>query len=262
MYQPCTIGAARLLNMNKLLEKIWMHRGYPRYKYVVWGAKDNWRNVKRKTEAAVVKMQGGYKCVDCGATGIRFKNAHYEGDVNGKRMLLEYTGGHRHPIGKTLCPHCLADRITAYWADKPPLKPSVFGDPDYGWTEDHGPYLSNTSGGVFYDKCYWFDEERLVVEGIRNWSNPSCEKFFDTSMVIIGGGYWNGHNASLEAITTLLRKTGVAKTSFLVNSKMSVEGMSAQGLHIRMHSTQYSDGCVQGDPQPVTEIIQKVQTND
>jgi len=248
--------------MNKLIEKVWMHKGYPRYKYVSWTAHDVWRKTKLRTEAQLVKWQGGYKCVDCGTTDIRFKVCEYEGDVNGKRMMLNYTGSYYFPLGKSICPHCLADRIAAYWGSKPLIKAAVFGDEDYGFTEDHGPYVFNTSGGVFEDTCDWFDDKRLVVGGIRNWSNPESEKYFSEGMVIIGGGWWNGFNASLEAISTLLRQTGKAKTSFLVSSKMSVEGVSAQGLMIRMHSTQYSDQRVQGDAQPVTEIKQRIRAND
>lgn len=248
--------------MNKLFQKMWLHNGHPRYKYVKWAATDWYRKTKRRIEARVVEWQGGYKCVDCGATGIRFKSGQYEGDVNGKRMMVEYTGNHQHPIGKTLCPHCLFDRIEEYWWDKPPLAPSVFGDEDYGFTEDNGSYLSNTSGGVYPGTCHWYGDEHYVAEGIRSWDNPGAKKYFGNAMVIFGGGYWNGHAASLHALQQLLTTTGVLKTNRLINSKMSVEGVSAAGLHIRMHSTQYFDGCVAGDAQPVTEIKQKVRQDD
>jgi hypothetical protein len=248
--------------MKNLIKKVWIRNGTPLHKSVKWAVQDQYSKLEREVEIRLVKWQGGYKCVDCGTTDTRFKSGLYEGNVNGKRMMVQYTGGYYHSIGKTLCPHCLFDRIEQYWWDQPPLAPSVFGDANYAFTKDEGPYLSNTSSGVYPGKCRWYGNDLYVAEGIRDWDNPSAKKYFGKATVMFGGEYWNGHATSLHALQQLLTKTGVLKTSRLVNSKMTVEGASAMGVHIRMHSTQYTDGRVTGDAQPVTEIIQKVRRDD
>ena len=262
MMAMMTVHRSELHNMKNLIKKLWVRNGTPLHKSVKWAIQDWYVRSKRDVETRLVKWQGGYKCVDCGTTNTRFNSGQYEGTVNGKRMMLEYTGQHQHPIGKTLCPHCLFDRIEQYWWDQPPLAPSIFGDADYAFTKDEGPYLSNASGGVYPGKCHWYGDGLYVAQGIRNWDNPGAKKYFGNGMVIFGGEYWNGHSTSLHAIQQLLTKTGVLKTNRLVNSKMTVEGASAMGLHIHMHSTQYTDGRATGDAQPVIEIKQKVRRDD
>jgi len=233
--------------MTSLIKALRTNNQYPWYKRVKWWYGDTSRDLMLKAEAKLVNYRGGYKCVDCGGTDTRFKNASYHGMVNGKTMMIDYSD-YRLPFGKTLCPHCLCDRIAKYWDEAARLQP----DPD----NEYGGYVSNTSGGVYEGKCEWFGPSPLVAEGIRNWSNPVSERIFGKSIVIFGGSWWNGHPASLPAIKVLLTETGRSETGIMVNSKMSVEGVSASGIHIRLHSTQYTDRRVTGDPQSVTEVVQ------
>jgi hypothetical protein len=235
--------------MKSLLEALRKNKEYPWYKRVKWWYGDTSRELKLKLEARLVNHRGGYKCVDCGGTDTRFKNAEYQGMVLGKRMMLDFSCYHL-PFSKTLCPHCLYDRIARYWDEAPRLVPEICDE--FGGSR----YISNTSGGVYEGDCDWFGPRLLVAEGIRGYDNPVAQKIFGKSMVIFGGGYWNGHAASLMAIKILLKETGKSETGRMVNSKMSVEGMSAAGIHIRLHSTQYTDGRITGDSQPVTEVVQ------
>jgi hypothetical protein len=235
--------------MKKLIAALRRKDGYPWYKHVKWWYCDKSRDLSLKAEALLVNHRGGYKCVDCGGTDTRFKHTSYHGLVNGKQMMIDYSDYYL-PFGKTLCPHCLYDRIAKYWDEAERLQPEP--ENEYGG----GGYVSRTSGGVYEGECKWFGPSPLVAEGIRNWSNPVSEKIFGKSMVIFGGSWWNGHAASLPAIKILLTETGRSETGRMVNSKMSVDGVSAMGLHITLHSTQYTDGRVTGDPQPVTEVVQ------
>lgn len=209
------------------------------YKRLKWWAQDKLRNVKCRTEALVWRWQGnGYECIDCGGTDTRFKAGHYKGVVNGKPMLLEYSN-YNLPFGKTLCPHCLCSRITQYWSSAATLLPDDTG------------YVFNTSDGIYNGTCTWYGPDLMVTEGIRQSDNPAAMHHFPGAIVMIGGNWWNGHPASLSAITELLTTSGSLQTSFVVGSKFQTD--DAGSLYLT--NGQYSDGRIRGDAQAVTDVV-------
>lgn len=224
---------------------------FPWHKHLRWAGMQVLRSCYQKAEAQLWKFRGGYKCIDCGGVGTRFKRAQYTGYVNGKRMLLEHTGL-EFPFGKTLCPHCLYNRIEAYWTHAIRIAPSKFGDPEYPCTEDMGECIPSKSDGIYKGTCHWYGPHDEVTEGIRTFRNKLAEQYLGGS-VIIGGNWWNGHDACLKAIKVLLTESGASETGFVVNSTFS---MRDDGV-ILMKRGLYSDGRILGDPQPVTEVVQR-----
>lgn len=218
-----------------------MAHNYPWYKRLNWWYCDTTRHLKLRSEALLRKLQGGYECTDCG-TLCYFKDPQYSGTVNGKGMMIEAMGL-RSPFGKTVCPHCLYDRIEQYWVLAEILE------------ADEDSYI-NTSSGIYQGECYWFGTQELVCEGIRNWRNSTASQL-GLNCVVFGGQWWNGHAASIGAVKELLTKTGKTSTGVMVNVKGRVSGASSMGIHFDMSSCQYTDGRVTGDRQCVSDIIQR-----
>lgn len=196
---------------------------YPWYQRLDWWVSDLWRKTKLRAEHALWTINGGYTCMDC-ATATRFKRPMYEGDIYGTRMMLEYTN-HNMPFGYSLCPHCLFDRISTYWTKAPRLTEFDF---------------NANSRAITVQRCDFTGATIGTIDGIRAWDNQLA-KDLGLDSVIIGGRWWNGHHASLQAIEILLKETGQAHTSMI---------RFANG------ATEYIDGMVSGPAQPVTEITQ------
>jgi hypothetical protein len=160
------------------------------FKQLKWKLNNEKHRALMHAEFILWKLRGGHVCVDCSQKTV-FKAPIYEGKVNGKRMLLE--NAVNYGFGKSICNHCLAKRITKFF---------------------------NTAGSeVKSGECDWLGEKTAVVTGIRGWSyEPHSAASKLNLFVMLGSNYWNGNNASRDAILELLVSTGNMRTSIFVDT--------------------------------------------
>lgn len=197
---------------------------FPFYKYTKWYIQGTISNIKSGVEHMLWKYNGGYKCIDCGNV-TRYKTPQYEGYIYGRRMLL--SNSIRYGFGKTLCPHCLANRIELYFRHAPmTYKGSLLGA---------GPGTKNGTCDFSKQKGPVVD----VIFGIGNSDNLAKKLKID---VRFGAEWWNGFNVGLPAIRKLLLEDGIATTGILVLQDGKISN---------------KEGRVIGKPQPVSEIGKK-----
>ena len=147
-----------------------------------------------KIKTAKLKLQyrisGGYHCDCCGKV-IPFRGDLIQGEVNGKKMMVEQYGV------KRLCAYCLYRKIEQYF------EMSFLGDPD----------LEDGFSTIMREPCSWFPDEKYTVRGIMKYGNIVAQNL-DLD-VRIGQIHWNGFYASEKALRELLLFSGYYATSSL-----------------------------------------------
>ena len=210
-----------------------------------WWFQTKVRETRLNAEATLWKFRGGYVCVGCG-TLTRFKNPEYTGVVNGRRLMLGNSGT-KIPFGKSECPHCIMRKVDAYFDQS-----EVITKPFNGKTDVHD------DGMVWIRQCDFLKEELPTVTGIRgSWAqfHPDESRPKSDLFLIIGAEWWNGFNASREAIRICLTETGVAKTPILCFAGKTKTGNRKDIINaLEAGQYLYKDGALQLAAQNVSEI--------